>query len=157
MPLDEASNLRQMFYIAFRDKEIRPVLEKVYGHLSALANREALLAKERKVIEKDIAIEFEGITSRIESLVGRRIVKKQTEIKNYQEVLNRMEDLVYSFDGVVQFPQRFLLSYRQFHTQLKTLERMTINIHSQGESALTLKTVDLKAISTSWRVTPQEP
>lgn len=63
-----------------------------------------------------------------------------------------MEDLVYSFDGVVQFPQRFLLCYRQFHQQLKNLETMTLNIHSPPDQTLSLKTVDMKAISNSWKI-----
>ena len=131
-------------------------------------------------MEKDIALEFEAMAGKIEGLVGRQTIRRQTEIKNYQGVLNSLEDLVYSFDGVVQFPQRFLLCYKQFHLQLKQLETMTINMHggeeergergeeeergergeeeergpgnSKGEWML--KTVDLKAITSSWKVAP---
>ena len=72
-------------------------------------------------------------------------------------MLNVLEDLVYSFDSVVQFPQRFLLSYRQLHQQLKQLETITLNIHQPQDSLLTIKTVDLKAVSASWHIPLAEP
>jgi len=36
-------------------------------------------------------------------------------------MINQIDDLTYSFDAVFQFPQMFLLCYKQFHQQLKTL------------------------------------
>ncbi len=65
-----------------------------------------------------------------------------------------MEDLVYSFDAVVQLPQRFLLCYKQFNHQLKLLETMTLDIHlpdKNKQTQLSLTTSDLKNISVTWR------
>jgi hypothetical protein len=60
----------------------------------------------------------------LSALITQEVIRRQTEIKNYQEIINHCDDLVYSFDSVAQFPQRFLLCYKQFHQQLKQLENL---------------------------------
>ena len=49
-------------------------------------------------------------------------------------MVNVLEDLVYSFDQVVQFPQRFLLCYRELNKRIRGLENRTLMIH--GESGI---------------------
>ena len=46
----------------------------------------------------------------------------QTEIKYYQNYLNTLDDLAYSFEKTAEDPYNFLLLYQDFNLQLKKIE-----------------------------------
>lgn len=131
IPLHEAVSVKKQFYLAYRDNEVIPLRERVSLKILQLEREQEEYGKGRKVIEKDISLEFEGINSRIVGKINQDIIRRQTEIRANQEVLNTIDDLAYSFEGLAQFPQRFLMCYKQFDSKLKQLE--SINI-LQGES-----------------------
>jgi hypothetical protein len=119
-------HIKKEFYLSYRDNEVYPLRERVSYKILQLEKEQEQYLNDRKVIEKDVNIEFEGINSRIALKINQEIIKRQTEIKANQEIINKIEDLAYSFEGLVQFPQRFLICYKQFDAQLKQLESLSI-------------------------------
>lgn len=76
--LDEAVSVKKEFYLAYRDNEVIPLREKVSLKILQLEREQEEYAKDRKVIEKDINLEFEGINSRIAAKINQEIIKRQT-------------------------------------------------------------------------------
>ena len=107
--------------MAFVEQEVVPLKERATERIKSLVEKQQRTREERKVVEKDVNLEFEGIERRIKLAGSQQMIERQTELKHHQQVINSIDDLAYSFEGVNRLPQRFLMGYKQFHQQLKAL------------------------------------
>ena len=54
--------------------------------------------------------------------INKEVIVKQTNIKHNEELVNRIDDLTYSFDSIVRAPAKMLLMYKKINEQLVQLE-----------------------------------
>lgn len=67
--------------------------ERVDERLSLISQLKEEALDNKRVIEKDINIEFEGISDRLNDKLEEKIIKRQTDVKHLEYFVQSLDDL----------------------------------------------------------------
>ena len=108
--------------------------ERVDERLSLISQLKEEALDNKRVIEKDINIEFEGISDRLNDKLEEKIIKRQTDVKHLEYFVQSLDDLNETFDSIYQNPHAFLVVYKTLDIEINKLESIESNILSAQET-----------------------
>jgi hypothetical protein len=75
----------------------------------------------KSIIDKDVRVEFGGVTDRLKNAEGTKLAVIQNEMASLQNDIERIDNLIKEYDCIRSDPLQFLLRYRSVREEVESL------------------------------------
>lgn len=95
-------------------------------HVEKIKERTREIEETANVIKKDVEVEMQGVSARLDEAEAARVVGLQAEVKRLSAEVNAIDDVFYSFEESIKVPEKFLLLYKEFRQKINSIEAYAV-------------------------------